>query len=254
LISGLQKDLMKTVDKNASKVDPQLFKGFLDSWKGANKQHQAVQEFYKRPNMENVLKPTRQRREALQGGQLDRAAIGSYLRPSLGGEAGLDQLKKLSGSDNAARSYLMRNVVEGRGTPKAALQAYDKLPLQQRERLFDALPEGAQLKAASAAKSAFGEVPSMGWGSVSHHIGSLGAPGAIGFLGALGAGENWDKAMLYGAGASVLGKLAGSTASKYATPNTVMKAIKYAKKPIKNSGRYVSPLIVPHVTPKEEKQ
>lgn len=253
LIKRLKTSLQTSVRSNSGNVDKGALSQFRTFWRNANKSHQGLQDFYKAPTPSGVMKPMRQRREALQGNVADRAALGQYVRPSLGGTSGINQLNKLTGNDDAARAYIMRNVTEGRGKPEAALAAYEKLSVPQRKALFSKLPEGEALNAANKAKSAFGE-PSHGWGGMlGHHVGSLGASGGLGFLGALAMGENWDRALLAGAGTAAAAKGGGALASKFASPASVIKAINRAHTPNKNAGRYLSPVLASMFS-REDKQ
>lgn len=222
LITSLKSSLKKTVDANAGKFkNSSAFDQFRKTWEAANKSHQELTEFVKTPNPQGVLKPRVPRREALNAGALDAGALGQYLRPSLRSNVGIDQLNKLTGSDAAARSYLMRNVIEGRGNPNAALSAYEKLPLPQRQRLFANRPEGEQLEAASTVRNAF--TPKEG-GLIPHVLGHLG--GMATNVATLGAAP-----------------VARKVIAKYATPQSVMRAVNYAKTPNKKAGRYLSPVL-----------
>jgi hypothetical protein len=222
LIKGLKDSLQSTVDAHSGKVDDGLLSQFKTAWEDANKSHQALTEFVKTPNPQGVLKPRVPRREALNNEALDTGALGQYLRPSLRGMSGINQLNKLTGSDDTARSYLMRNVIEGRGNPAAALTNYEKLAIPQRQALFDALPEGQSLKAASTVRNAFSpkEAPSA-FDLAKHKLGAL-ATGAL----TLGAAPLAKKAI-----------------SRYATPQSVMRAVNRAQTPNQRAGRYLSPVL-----------
>jgi hypothetical protein len=194
------------------------FDQFKNSWEAANQSHQALTDFVKTPNPQGVLKPRIPRREALNNKTLDAGALGQYLRPSMRGDTGINQLNKLTGSDDAARSYLMRNVIEGRGNPNVALSNYEKLSVPQRQRLFDNLPEGQQLKAASAVRNAFPEPKgSLTLEMLKHKLG-----GAVGTIGTLGIPK---------------------MAAKFATPQSVMRAVNRAQTTNKKAGRYLSPVL-----------
>lgn len=216
LIKDLKTSLQDTVNTNGGNVDNRLLNQFKDTWESANKSHQDLTEFVKTPNADGALRPRVPRRKALNDQALDAGALGQYLRPSMRGDAGINQLNKLTGNDEAARSYLMRNVMEKSGNPKSALTEYEKLSVPQRERLFDSLPEGQSLKAAGIARAAFPE-PSrnMTWELLKHKLG--GFAGSVASLGGI------------------------PLAAKYASPSSVIKAVNRAKTPNKNSGRYLSP-------------
>jgi hypothetical protein len=218
LITGLKDSLQKTVDANNKHVDNNLLNQFKNSWEAANQSHQALTDFVKTPNPQGVLKPRIPRREALNNKTLDAGSLGQYLRPSMRGDTGINQLNKLTGGDDAARSYLMRNVIEGRGNPNVALSNYEKLSVPQRQRLFDNLPEGQQLKAASAVRNAFPEPKgSLTLEMLKHKLG-----GAVGTIGTLGIPK---------------------MAAKFATPQSVMRAVNRAQTTNKKAGRYLSPVL-----------
>jgi hypothetical protein len=240
---GLKDILKDSVNANNKHVDNNLLNQFKNSWEAANQSHQALTDFVKTPNPQGVLKPRVPRREALNNKTLDAGALGQYLRPNLRGDAGINQLNKLTGSDDAARSYLMRNVMESRGKNNPVLSTYESLSPPQRSRLFDSLPEGQALKAASAVKSAFGEPSKEGLRVIGHHLSSLGAGAAPGFLGTLAVGGNFDDALLAGAGTATLSKGGGKLISKFATPRSVMRAVNRAQTTNKKAGRYLSPAL-----------
>jgi hypothetical protein len=242
LVGNLKKILDQTVKDNKKYVAPSRYKKFVSQWSDANQSHSGLQEFFKSPNTEGVLRPVKQRRETLEKGTLDRAALGKYLKPSLGGTTGINQLNKLTGNNNAARSYIMRNAIEGRGQPNEALRAYEKLSMPQREALFAKTPYGENLKAASAVRNNLGEAPREGLRLAGHHALSLGLPGFLGFLGAKTAGgQDWDTSIAAGLGAAALAKGGQGAIAKYASPQSVMRAIQRTKAPSKNAGRFLSP-------------
>jgi hypothetical protein len=247
LIKQLKDSLQDTVKANSGNVDKATLGQFENAWSQANRSHTGLQDFFRSPTTEGILKPTRQRREALQGNALDRAALGKYLRPSLGSNVGINQLNKLSGSDDAARSYIMRNVIEGRGNPNAALTAYEKLSVPQREALFARRPEGEQLKAANYARSTLGNSPERNpWVGFGHHVAAFGVPGTVTGLGAMALGASPEDAFKYGAiaglGTSGLKEIPALLAKK-AAPTSVMRATNRAVTPNKNAGRYLSPVL-----------
>jgi hypothetical protein len=247
LIKQLKDGLQDTVKANSGNVDKATLGQFESAWNQANKSHTGLQDYFKSPTTEGILKPVRQRREALQNNALDRAALGKYLRPSLGSNVGINQLNKLTGSDDAARSYIMRNAMEGRGNPNAALAAYEKLSVPQRQALFARRPEGEQLKAANYARSRLGNSPERNpWVGVGHHIAAFGVPGTATGLGAMALGASPEDAFKYGAiaglGSSGLKELPALLAKK-ASPASVMRATDRAMTPNKKAGRYLSPVL-----------
>lgn len=259
-VSNLKKVLDDTIKDNKKYVSKTRFNQFNKDWMEANKSHSSLQEFFKTPNPQGVLKPRLPRREALASGQLDAGAIGQYVRPSMRGTAGIDQLRKLTGNNNAARAYAVRNLIEGRGNQNA-LSLYEKLPPAQREALFKNTKSGEVLNAASHAKNTVGMPAEKSFGNaIGHHIGALGVPGLLGFAGAKAAGEDTEKSLLYGAGAALAakGSSAGTKAliSKYATrnPNSVIKAANRAVTPGKHSGHYLSPILASMFAGRKEKE
>jgi hypothetical protein len=219
LITGLKGALQNTVDANAGKVDNKILDQFKNSWKDANQSHQYLQEFYNAPDTAGTLKAARPQRKSLQAGTQDRASIKPYVRPTIGGTTGINQLNKLTGNDDAARSYIMRDVMEGRGNPNDALTNYEKLSKPQRERLFDSLPEGQQLKAASLVRNTFPAPSSdkLTLELIKHKLGGM--AGTVGTLGI------------------------PNMAAKFATPSSVMRAVNRAQTPNQKAGRYLSPVL-----------
>lgn len=243
LITQLKGSLQDTVNANKGNVDNDLLNQFSQSWDAANKSHAAMQDFYKAPNATGALKTMRPLKDALQSGTLDSAALGKYARPSLAGTSGTDQLNKLTGSDDAARAYVMRNVTQGRGN-QDALGAYEKLSPPQRQALFGNQSEGAALNVASTAKNALGEPSPSGWGALGHHAATLGAPGFLGFLGAKTVGgQDWDTSLAAGLATAAAAKGGQAAISRFASPASVMKAANFATSQNKNAGRYLSPVL-----------
>lgn len=249
LIKQLKSGLQDTVNANQGNVDSNLFNQFSNTWNAANKSHMALQDFYKAPNPTGTLKANRPLREALQSGELDSAALGKFVRPVLNGTSGTSQLNKLTGNDDAARSYLMRDVLEGRAKPDAALNAYEKLSPPQRQALFGNQSEGAALNAANYAKSNLGALPEKGFfnSPLGHHVGMFGVPGAVTAMGSLAMGDNWkdaaEKGATVGLGVAAGGAIPRILGKYVANPALVNKAVNFATSQNKNAGRYLSPVL-----------
>lgn len=238
---GLKNSLFEVVEENMKKNPESKFK---EVWDLANKSHADLQDFYKVPHKLGGEKTSKDLKNMLKAGEKDAdAAIFDLFTPSATqtGTNGYEQLAGLVGKNNAKdylKSYMMRNIQKGNSVQ--GLDIYRKLSKEQRSAIFGGSPEYKVFESASNVldnieknpNSFFNQMPWLG------HLTSSGALGATVGLGSLMTGDNWDKALMKGAMASLVpfavAKGAGSLAGKY--PEIADKSIKFATEGRGNGG------------------
>lgn len=260
-LTGLKKNLVNdTLKANESKVGKEALNDFKSKWEEANQSHQDLQEFYKgiQPAT-GVMKPLRQMRERYagitpeSGRQLDDSVIAKYA-PSLTptgakGVEGIKHLEKLMGDKKAARdavkAYLFNKQIDnGAGTVDAAAR-YAAMSKSQQKRLFGNSPEGRYLQAINDTRIALGREPEktskgIGWG---HHLIGATVPGLAVTGAGLASGEGWEKAAGQGFMTALAVKGLEHGAAKFATPESVARAVRIAKSNGPLTGSYLNAIL-----------
>lgn len=231
LLGRVKKSIFSTVDQNVKKVPTKIAEKFKADWEAANKGYTELQNYYKIPQGEGALKPTRQRREALESQTLNANAIGKYLpKQKDTTTAGFQQLEKVIGgpeeAKKALRSYYLNDILENGASPQKIEKIYGKLSPAQRAYLFGGGKIEDLLNTVNEVGKKFGLPKKENWvGYIGHHGLGLGAPAAVaGGATYLGGGDAKESvAAGLGTAAAIAGLKKGVGAT--ATPKNVMKAL-----------------------------
>lgn len=241
-VKGLKSTLDEVVNPEGS---PQPVQDFYNSWQDANKATQRKEEFYLTPDKNGMLQYNRGLENALKNTNPDASIIGNFV-PKAGqtGISGLNQLTNLVGDKDTAanmiNSYAARQLPTSGKLTKTAADYYSALSPEQRTALVSDNP---YLKTANDVMLNYKDpATSWDWGDQGKKaIWTHFLPMAAGYGGAHYVGLNpWEAAAIAGGigGATTLGRIG---LWKFATPNSVQRAMAYGRTPANNPGNIANP-------------
>lgn len=255
--------LQDTIKANKSSVDPKTFSNFENTWNKANSEYQKLQNFYKLPTDIGSVKDASKLREAYKTGQIGEDVILNKYVPTTSkkGMTGLKQLEKVYGNkektQEAAKSYILKDIKENGSSTKDISEAYAKLSPEQRKYIFGNSKEYQYLEMINNIRKTFGkEAKESSVRAFGHHLVGLGLPGFAGYMAGEYADKSGKESLTYGALAALAAASAKKGASKFSTLNMLDKASKYYQAPAQNRGKYINMILQENLNPslKEEKK
>ncbi len=244
-VADLKKNLIgDTLKANKANVNPQSYEKFTQEWEKANKSHQKQLDFMQAPAKSGNIKPKQVLREGLkQKGAPDAAIIGEFIPTAKQtGISGFKQLEKNLGSKEETRkalqSYYFRNPLQNGATTQDVAGLFGKLSPRQRDYILGSTEEGKLLSTIDQVRRKLGK-EAKHTGLITHGLG-LGIPGLVGTGLGMAEGLPWDEALGVGAGAAGIGGLAAHAIGKRASPASIRRAVRIAKKGSKINGKLLN--------------